>query len=235
MAASRSGCTRTLASGLWTPLSPGPHPADVKGSGRSVRGPQSTTLAPNLAKPHTAERATRLCSTSPTMTTLRPARSPRCSRAVYRSSNPWVGWAWAPSPALMTDTLSRVRARKCGAPEWGVTHHDGINAHGLQREAGVQQRLTLFHAAGSGGHVDHVGTEDLAGLFEGDAGAGARLVEQGDHHLAAQGGHLLDVARQHLAHGGRVVEDGGDLLRREIIQVQHMTAPVAPGRDRAGH
>ena len=139
IAASKSGSIRTPASGFppsrfppkpseppaFPPEPPAPtafppsHPSAVSGYGISVGGPQSVTCAPTRANPHSAERATRLCSTSPTITTLRPASPPRCRRAVYKSSSPCVGCACAPSPALITATRGRFRASRCGAPACG--------------------------------------------------------------------------------------------------------------------
>ena len=63
------------------------------------------------------ERATRECSTSPRITTLRPASeaSPRCERIVYRSRSACVGWACQPSPPLSTEPPNTSAARY-GAP-----------------------------------------------------------------------------------------------------------------------
>ena len=109
----------------------------IRSGGISVGGPDSTTRAPIRVKPQILERATRLCSTSPTITILRPwmplsggsaaiipvggelTGGARRDWTVYKSSRAWVGWAWRPSPALTTLTRSRRRARKLGAPEWG--------------------------------------------------------------------------------------------------------------------
>ena len=62
------------------------------------------------------ERATRLCSRSPTMATRRPLRRFFLWRRVRASSRAWVGCSWAPSPAF-TIAERQWRARKCGAPE----------------------------------------------------------------------------------------------------------------------
>jgi hypothetical protein len=73
------------------------------------------------------ERATRLCSTSPTIPIRRPAMLPSRSRRVAASSSAWVGCSWVPSPALTIEVwvpvFSRSRstqpASRCAAPEAG--------------------------------------------------------------------------------------------------------------------
>ena len=54
----------------------------------------------------------------------------------------------------------------------------------------------------------------MRGEFEADAGARARLDEEIDHRLAAQGGHFLDLARADGLEGGGGVEDEGRSPRR---------------------
>jgi len=80
-------------------------------TGSIVSGPQSVTAAPRVVRACTLERATRLWVMSPMMETFRPSNESTCVRIVSTSSSAWVGWAWAPSPALRM-TLSVHRARK---------------------------------------------------------------------------------------------------------------------------
>ena len=167
-------------------------------TGSRVGGATSVTSAPRVRSSSALERATRLCSTSPTIVTRRPSRppgldSPRCCHMVKASSSAWVGCSWVPSPALTT--LERDPAG-VGEPVRGaagaVPDDDGVGAHRLQGERGVLEALALAEAGALGGEVDDVGGEPLGRGLEGDAGAGGVLEEEVDDGAAAQGGQLLD-------------------------------------------
>ena len=86
--------------------------------GISVGGPTRVTLAPSVVSSSMLERATRLCSTSPTIATCSPSMRPSRARIVYASSNAWVGCSWVPSPALITLPSTQFASR-CGAPAAG--------------------------------------------------------------------------------------------------------------------
>src|SRR4051794_4982363 len=60
------------------------------------------------------ERATREWPMSPTRPMVSPSIRPLARRMVKRSSSPWVGCSWAPSPALM------IEAPTCCASKWGA-------------------------------------------------------------------------------------------------------------------
>ena len=105
-----------------------------------------------------------------------------------------------------------------------MTHDDDVGVHGLDGEGGVVKRLAFFDAAAAARHVYHVGAEDLSGLLERHAGAGAGLVEQSDDALAPQCGDLLDVAAQDLAHHVGVLQNGLDLGLGEVVEVEHVPA-----------
>ena len=98
-------------------------------TGSSVGGATRVTSAPRVRSSSALERATRLCSTSPTIATRRPSRppgldSPRCFHIVNASSSAWVGCSWVPSPALTTLDLTQPEwASRCGAPlePWRTT------------------------------------------------------------------------------------------------------------------
>ena len=62
------------------------------------------------------ERATREWTMSPTIATRTPSSVPSASRRVSASSSAWVGWAWVPSPALIT-RRPVLRAARCAAPD----------------------------------------------------------------------------------------------------------------------
>ena len=84
-------------------------------------GATSATSAPSRCSSQTLDRATRLCSTSPTIVTRSPSSAsplprPNLRLMVNASSSAWVGCSCAPSPALIT--LPRTQpASRCGAPE----------------------------------------------------------------------------------------------------------------------
>ncbi len=99
------------------------------------------TRAPRVVSNHTLERATRECSTSPTITTCIPSRSipvlampvarERTRRRVMASSRAWVGCACLPSPALITAaSIHPESASCCGAPEdaWRITTASALMA-----------------------------------------------------------------------------------------------------------
>src|ERR1051325_9596737 len=87
-------------------------------SGSRVCGPITRTSGtPSVVRPWISERATRECSTSPTIATTSRVKS-FLWRIVYRSSSPCVGCAWRPSPALTTCSCGLTwRAMRNGAPD----------------------------------------------------------------------------------------------------------------------
>ncbi len=90
--------------------------------GISVPGATTRTSAASAVRARIFDRATRLCSTSPQITTRWPAIAPRRRRIVSASSSAWVGCSWRPSPALSTGQ-STLPAMSCTAPElwWRMT------------------------------------------------------------------------------------------------------------------
>ncbi len=79
-------------------------------------GATSVTSAPSVLSSRTFDRATRLCSTSPTIVTRSPSSRPSLRRMVNASSRAWVGCSWDPSPALTTLPLTQPASRY-GAPD----------------------------------------------------------------------------------------------------------------------
>src|SRR6056297_2580546 len=70
--------------------------------GIMVPGAQMVTFAPILDKPIILDRATLEWEISPTMETFNPSNLPFSSWMVIISKRAWEGWAWVPSPALIT-------------------------------------------------------------------------------------------------------------------------------------
>ncbi len=82
----RSCCMR---SAYTTSASPSPssvwrtsHPSASMPRGMSVGGPQTVTWQPMRVKARMPDRATRLCSTSPTIQTRSPSSAPTLRRSV---------------------------------------------------------------------------------------------------------------------------------------------------------
>src|SRR5574343_834810 len=105
-------------------------PMSFRSPGTRVLGPTARMSGtPRVVRAWMSERATRLCTMSPTMATRSCVNSFLWCRMVYMSSRPCVGWAWRPSPALTTCTSSRPMRRRCsvirkGAPleAWRTTN-----------------------------------------------------------------------------------------------------------------
>ena len=162
------------------------------------------------------ERATRLCRMSPQIVTVRPVKSSAScpsSRSLWRSasasSSACVGCSCCPSPALSTgqSDLAGDQPHRAAA---AVADHDGIGAHGVERDRGVDQRFALLHAGLRGMHVDHVGAQPLARDLEAQQRAGGILEEGVDDRQARQqlgmlGG--LPVERDPLLGLGEQIED----------------------------
>ena len=72
-----------------------------------------------------------------------------------------------------------------------MAHHDDVGMHGIERDRGVDQRLTLAHGGGANRHVHDIGAQPLAGELEGGLGAGRDLEEQVDQSAPAQRDLLL--------------------------------------------
>ena len=110
-----------------------------------------------------------------------------------------------------------------GSGVW-ASDDDEVGAHCLEGEGGVEERFAFFGAASGAGDVDDVGAEHLAGLFEGDAGSGARFEEDGDDDFSAERGGFFDAAAEEFAHRLRLVEHADDLAAREVVEVEHVLA-----------
>ena len=164
--------------------------------GISGGGPTSVTSMPISRKPAMLERATRECSTSPTIATCTPSSRPSASRMVYRSSRHCVGCWCLPSPALTT-WASVQRAVSCGGADLGVADHDHVGTVGVEGADGVLERLALVHAGARALEAHGVGREALGGELEGRRGARRALEEDVHDGAAAQRRHLLHLARQH--------------------------------------
>ena len=204
-----------------------PRPAHASNPRSSVDGPHSHRSAPAAVSVQMLERATRECSTSPRITTLRPAiEPPSRERIVYRSSSAWVGWACQPSPPLSTEPPNTSAARY-GAPAHAVAHHEHLRAERLDRPDGVDQRLALRHRRGRCRDVHDVRRQVLGRDLERDAGPRRRLVEQDRHVPTAQRRDLGDRPRQDLAHRVGRAHDEVEVGGRQAVDVEQMAMAPA--------
>ena len=92
--------------------------------------------------------------------------------------------------------VSGEQVRRSGR---GMPDHDAVGAQGLERFAGIHQRLAFFNA-GRGG-ADHRGmcAQQFGGKFERDAGAGGGFVKKQGNALALEqrtGPAQLHLSRQ---------------------------------------
>ena len=130
--------------------------------------------------------------------------------------------------AHVEDTGEEVRrARRRVAP------HDDVHAHGLDVLRGVGERFALGGAPRGHREVERVGGEALGRQPERGPRAGRGLEEEVHGRAAAQRWLLLGRARRDLAERGRGVEDGGDLLARQVLAPEEVAAGPAEGGRRA--
>jgi hypothetical protein len=96
-----------------------------------------------------------------------------------------LGGMGVPAVAAVDDVHLHVAGDEVRRAGGAVAHHQHLGAHGLQRADGIVERFALLDAGAAGGDVDDIGAQRLRRQLEGGAGAGARLVEQGDDRLAS--------------------------------------------------
>ncbi len=143
---------------------------------------------------------------SPTMRTFLPAGSGNFSLMVKASNNAWVGWAWAPSPALITEARVSL-AIGPGRPERLVAHDDEVGAHGLEGFDGFPNGFALGDGRVGDVEVDDIGGEAFGGDLEGRVGAGAGLVEEHEHGFALEGGDFFHRAGEEFLERDGLIEE----------------------------
>ena len=179
------------------------------------------------------ERATREWAISPSRPTVRPSIRPLARRIVIRSSRPWVGCSWAPSPALMIEQF-RCCASKCGVPGVGCRTTTTSAPIASMFLAVSMNDSPLDRLEPLGGEVLGVGREPLGRQAEAGPGAGRVLEEQVEDDPALERGHLLAAARRDLGERLGGVEDRQDLVARQVFQPQQVLAAPAEPRLAAG-
>ena len=133
--------------------------------GSSERGPQTPTSAPIFLSPQMFERATRECSTSPTMQTLMPSSCPEVVAQREHVEQPlrrMLVRAVAGVDDVRLDALGEElrRARRA------VADHDHVDPHRLEIARRVDERLALRHARPRCRDVHRVGREALFSELE---------------------------------------------------------------------
>ena len=105
-----------------------------------------------------------------------------------------------------------------------VPQDDDVGVVRLENLGRVLERFAFGQARGGGGDVDHVRAQADRRDLERRARARARLDEEIHQRLAAQGRHLLDLARADFLESIRRIEDERDLLRGEIADAEQILA-----------
>ena len=138
------------------------------------------------------ERATRECSTSPTIQMLAPSSAPSRRRSVNTSSSACVGML-----VLAVAGVDHARGRPSrdqpGRARVRGADHDRRGVVGGQRLHGVLERLALVDARARRADADDVGAEPLGGELEARARPRRGLVEEVDDRASAERGNLLDL------------------------------------------
>src|SRR5574341_2018124 len=88
--------------------------------------------------------------------------------------------------AGVDDGAADPAAGQVGCPGRRVPEDDRVGAQGLQSLHGINEGLTLLDAAAFYIAANDLRTQPLRGEFEGDLGAGTRLVEERYHGAALQ-------------------------------------------------
>ena len=112
----------------------------------------------------------------------------------------------------MRDDLRRVFRRAL----LFMAHHDCVKAHRLDGQESIPQALALHDARRTCRDIDDVRAKILSGRLEGRPRPRARLVKERHDGLAAQCGHLLDVA----------MNDGLHLLGRLQHKLDFVSAEI---------
>ena len=148
-------------------------------------------------KASTLERATRLCSTSPTIQMLTSVeRSEPALERVHVEQR--LARVLVLAVAGVHHRRRAVARDERGRSRPGRADHDRRRVVGGERRDRVLERLALVDRGAGRLDAHDVRGEPLRRQLERRARARARLVEEVDDRAAAQRRHLLDVALDHL-------------------------------------
>ena len=185
----RSSCRRSIIT-MSAPFRPVLHVGERlrRRSGRhrraaSVRGATSRTRAPIIASRRMLERATRLCSTSPQIATIRPSKLPQPAADGQRVQQRLGGMLMG-AVAGIDHAAVQLARQQFGRARILMAHHQDVGPHGVQGGGGVDQGLALGDGRGLDAHVHHIGAQPLAGQLEAGLGAGRGFEEQVDQGAA---------------------------------------------------
>ncbi len=162
-------------------------PRRLRPGSRSAARPSRTRL-PIAVSREMLERATRECSTSPQIATVRPceaALAPPDRQRVEQRLGRVLVRAVAGVDHRRIDLL-RQQGRRAGGWSCRTTSRSQFIAF---KVAAVSSSVSpLFTTEVDDRHVDHVGAQPLAGQLEAGAGAGAVLEKQIDQRAARAAG-----------------------------------------------
>ena len=104
-----------------------------------------------------------------------PFGTPDCQRIEQRLS-----WMLVPPVACIQHGAVHLLSQQVDRARVRVSNHQQIGMHGVQRQCGIDQCFTLFHAGCRHVHVHHVRAQPLARQFETGLGAGRSFEEHVD-------------------------------------------------------
>ena len=177
-----------------------------------------------------SERATRECTMSPTMATvrLREVALEVADRVHVEQPLRRVRMA-AVAGVDHVHVRRAVLGDQVGRAALAVAHDEHVGVHRRQVGDGVEQALALGRATERAmSRLMTSARQALGGDLEGGAGARAVLEEQVEHALAAQQRHLLDVAVVDAEEGAGGVQDlRQDGRGRPSIDSRWISSPLA--------
>lgn len=104
-----------------------------------------------------------------------------------------------------------------------MADHDHVRVHGVQRQRGIQQGLTLLHAGAGDAEIDHIGSQPLAGDFEAEQRAGGVFEEGVD--LGEAGQTIIAFGAAAAVHVHPLfgfIEQEGDFPRLQLSDTEQM-------------
>ena len=173
------------------------------------------TCAPISASAWMFERATRECSTSPTIATCSPSTGPTCC-----CDRVQVEQRLRRVLVLAVAGVDHVRARDPGdeirRADLRVADDDHVRVVGGERQRRVLQRLALVHRRPGRLDRHHVGGEALRRELEARRGACRRLEEEVDDRAPAQGRQLLHLTVEDCSKLRAVAEQPLDVFPGQV-------------------
>ncbi|MFM1944055.1 MAG: hypothetical protein RI897_3037, partial [Verrucomicrobiota bacterium] len=138
-----------------------------------------------------------------------------------------LGGVFVGAIAGIDDAGIEDAGEEVGCSGGAVTDDEDVGIEGFEIARCIFERFSLFERGGFGGEVDDVGGEAEGGEFERDARPGGGFGKQVDDGFTAQGGDLFDGAFADGLEGGGGIEDGGDFVFGEGLDIEEVfTVPA---------